>query len=148
MEQTNLLPAVRRQIRAFSLASAPLAALLLAAGGAAWAQEAPAACGAGEPAATQPATAVCAVCGPREKSGPEPVAASLAHQGKTYYFCQEACKTEFQQDPEKWIKLAHDAGQGREGVTRPKTGDETGHQHAPQGTSPAGGARGGSAAPS
>jgi YHS domain-containing protein len=61
------------------------------------------------PAPTGPATpetAVCAVCGVREKAGPEPVAATFIYQGKTYYFCKQACKEEFRLDPEKWIKAA------------------------------------------
>jgi YHS domain-containing protein len=59
--------------------------------------------------APTPKKAVCAVCGPRDGSGPEPVAATLEYQGKTYYFCEEKCKVEFQQDPEKWVKLAQEA---------------------------------------
>ena len=98
-------------------------AALLAAGGTASAQTA------AKPA-KMPKMAVCVICGVREKSGPEPVAATFDYKGKTYYFCQEGCKEEFQQDPEKWIKAAAEAG----------------HQH-PAG--PAGNAGGGaSAAPS
>jgi YHS domain-containing protein len=65
----------------------------------------------GKPAATPeaeatPPSAVCAVCGVREKAGPEPVAATFVYQGKTYYFCKQACKEEFRLDPEKWIRAA------------------------------------------
>jgi len=142
-------------MRAASLASVPLAALLLAAGGAAggaaWAQDPLPAPLAGEPAAKLPAEAVCAVCavcGPKEGARPEPVVASLVHNGKTYYFCQDTCKGEFQQDPEKWIKLAQEVSQGREGVSRPKGGEEKAPRHGPGGVGPTGGAGGGSAAPS
>jgi hypothetical protein len=55
-----------------------------------------------------PKEAVCAICGPREGAGPEPVRATVEHQGTTYYFCQESCKAEFQQDPARWIKLARE----------------------------------------
>src|SRR5437763_7850631 len=54
----------------------------------------------------QPKEAICAVCGVREKAGPEPVAATYVYQGKTYYFCKQSCKEEFRLDPEKWIKAA------------------------------------------
>ena len=98
-------------------------AALLGAGRAAGAQPAP------KPAKV-PKMALCAICAVREKSGPEPVAATFVYKGKTYYFCQEGCKEEFQQDPEKWIKAAA----------------EMGHEHP---TGPAGNAGGGgSAAPS
>ncbi|MFN7973329.1 MAG: YHS domain-containing protein [Acidobacteriota bacterium] len=30
----------------------------------------------------------------------------LDYQGKTYYFCSEQCKTQFQKDPEKYVKHA------------------------------------------
>lgn len=50
--------------------------------------------------------AVCAVCGVREKAGPEPVAATWKYRGKTYDFCSDGCKAEFQKEPDHWIKLA------------------------------------------
>jgi YHS domain-containing protein len=53
-----------------------------------------------------PKKAVCAVCGVREHAGPEPVAASAEYAGKTYYFCSEGCKTEFLEDPKKWVAAA------------------------------------------
>lgn len=56
--------------------------------------------------ATAPERAVCAVCGVREKSGPEPVVATAVYQGKSYSFCKPTCKEEFLRDPEKWIKAA------------------------------------------
>jgi len=132
--------------------SVPVAALLLASGGIAWSQEPPRVV----PTALVmnaplPREAVCAICGVREKSGPEPVAAAFDYQGKTYFFCQEACKTEFQKDPAKWIKAAQALTPGAEGVTRPapKGEGEHGHEHGPKGVGPAGGAGGGqSAAPS
>jgi YHS domain-containing protein len=59
------------------------------------------------PAKTRlPKKAVCAVCGVREHAGPEAVAASAVFEGKTYYFCSEGCKTEFLQDPGKWVAAA------------------------------------------
>jgi len=72
-----------------------------------------------------PKMAVCAVCGPREGSGPEAVAATLKYRGRTYSFCQEQCRIDFQQDPERWIKLAQTA--------KPEAGHEheaeEGHNH-------------------
>ena len=31
-------------------------------------------------------------------------AAKATHQGKTYYFCSEACKNEFTANPEKYLR--------------------------------------------
>jgi Cu+-exporting ATPase len=84
--------------------SSALAALFLVAPGASQGQPGGAAPPAGRVKA--PMTAVCAVCGVREKAGPEPVAATYEYQGKTYYFCTQACKEEFCLDPEKWIRSA------------------------------------------
>jgi YHS domain-containing protein len=56
--------------------------------------------------AKPPKEAPCAVCVVREGSGPEPVAATFVYQGKTYFFCKQACKEEFRLDPEKWVKAA------------------------------------------
>lgn len=119
----------------------PLAALVLAPAGTAWAQGGPV-LSPGQSAAEAPQRAVCAVCGIREKSGPEPVAATQVYQGKSYYFCTERCRAEFQLDPARWITAAQMA-EGREGVTRPPAGQE--HEHAPGGAGPA---ERGSAAPS
>jgi Cu+-exporting ATPase len=50
--------------------------------------------------------AIDPVCGMSvdEKAAP----AKATHQGKTYYFCSEECKTSFQQQPEKYLKsVAH-----------------------------------------
>jgi peroxiredoxin len=47
--------------------------------------------------------AVCAVCGPREGSGFEPVKAHATHKGKTYAFCSLECKVEFLKDPEQFL---------------------------------------------
>jgi Cu+-exporting ATPase len=66
-----------------------------------------------------PKEAVCAVCGVREKAGPEPVAATYVYQGKTYYFCKQACKEEFRLDPEKWIKAAADSPPPATGPKQP-----------------------------
>ena len=52
--------------------------------------------------------AVCAVCGPREGSGFEPVKATATYKGKTYYFCALDCKVEFLKNPEEF--LVTDAG--------------------------------------
>ena len=34
-------------------------------------------------------------------------AASLVHQGRTYYFCSENCKTKFLQDPLRYAESGH-----------------------------------------
>lgn len=52
--------------------------------------------------------AICAVCGPREGSGPEPVKGSATLDGKTYYFCSLECKVEFLRNPKAF--LVTDAG--------------------------------------
>jgi thiol-disulfide isomerase/thioredoxin len=52
--------------------------------------------------------AVCAVCGPREGAGFEPVKATATYKGKTYYFCSLECKVEFLKNPEEF--LATDEG--------------------------------------
>jgi peroxiredoxin len=52
--------------------------------------------------------AVCAVCGPREGAGFEPVKATATYKGKTYFFCSLECKIEFLKDPEAF--LVTDAG--------------------------------------
>jgi YHS domain-containing protein len=46
--------------------------------------------------------AIDPVCGMSvdEKTAP----AQANHQGKTYYFCSEDCKTKFQQQPDKYTK--------------------------------------------
>ena len=52
--------------------------------------------------------AVCAVCGPREGSGFEPVKATATYKGKQYFFCSTKCKVDFLKDPESF--LITDAG--------------------------------------
>lgn len=47
--------------------------------------------------------AVCAVCGPREGSGFEPVKARATYQGKNYAFCSLACKVEFLKNPSAFL---------------------------------------------
>jgi len=47
--------------------------------------------------------AICAVCGPREGSGPEPVKATATLDGKTYYFCSLECKVEFLKNPKAFL---------------------------------------------
>lgn len=31
--------------------------------------------------------------------------ASLEHMGKTFYFCAEGCKKQFEENPEKYMKM-------------------------------------------
>lgn len=61
---------------------------------------------------TLPATAedraVCAVCGPREGAGFEPVKATATYKGKQYFFCSTKCKVDFLKDPAAF--LVTDAG--------------------------------------
>jgi thiol-disulfide isomerase/thioredoxin len=52
--------------------------------------------------------AICAVCGPREGSGFEPVKAMATYKGKQYFFCSLECKVEFLKNPEAF--LVTDAG--------------------------------------
>lgn len=52
--------------------------------------------------------AICAVCGPREGAGFEPVKATATHKGKHYYFCSLECKVEFLKNPDAF--LITDAG--------------------------------------
>ena len=52
--------------------------------------------------------AVCAVCGPREGSGFEPVKARATYKGKEYAFCAVKCKVEFLKNPQEF--LATDEG--------------------------------------
>ena len=47
--------------------------------------------------------AVCAVCGPREGAGFEPVKATATYKGKTHYFCSLKCKVEFLKDPDQFL---------------------------------------------
>ena len=43
--------------------------------------------------------ATCPVC---DMSVDEKTAPKADYQGRTFYFCSEECKTEFQQQPEKY----------------------------------------------
>lgn len=52
--------------------------------------------------------AVCAVCGPREGAGFEPVKATATYKGKQYFFCSTKCKVDFLKDPDAF--LVTDAG--------------------------------------
>ena len=47
--------------------------------------------------------AVCAVCGPREGSGFEPVRATATWRGNEYFFCSLECKVEFLKNPEAFL---------------------------------------------
>jgi peroxiredoxin len=56
------------------------------------------------PQAKTPKEAPCAVCSVREGAGNEPVRATATYEGKTYYFCQPACKEEFLKDPKAFLQ--------------------------------------------
>jgi thiol-disulfide isomerase/thioredoxin len=47
--------------------------------------------------------AICAVCGPREGAGFEPVKARATWKGKEYAFCSVKCKVEFLKDPPAFL---------------------------------------------
>ncbi|HXI14033.1 MAG TPA: redoxin family protein [Thermoanaerobaculia bacterium] len=47
--------------------------------------------------------AVCAVCGPREGAGFEPVKATATYRGKQYFFCSTKCKIDFLKNPESFL---------------------------------------------
>ena len=47
--------------------------------------------------------AVCAVCGPREGAGFEPVKATATYKGKQYFFCSLECKVEFLKNPDAFL---------------------------------------------
>ena len=59
--------------------------------------------------------AVCAVCGPREGAGFEPVKARATYKGKEYAFCSLKCKVEFLKDPDAF--LVTDEGKAAPGFT-------------------------------
>ncbi len=46
------------------------------------------------------------VCG--MEVGRDTAAASSQYNGKTYYFCAEACRQAFDRDPEKYIRRSKD----------------------------------------
>lgn len=47
--------------------------------------------------------AICAVCGPREGAGAEPVKATATYKSKTYAFCSTECKVEFLENPIEFL---------------------------------------------
>lgn len=47
--------------------------------------------------------AICAVCGPREGAGFEPVRARATYNGKEYAFCSLECKVAFLKDPQSFL---------------------------------------------
>lgn len=49
-----------------------------------------------------PAMAHCQICWIRDGASEEPVADSSVFNGRTFYFCSESCKKEFDQDPNLW----------------------------------------------
>lgn len=66
--------------------------------------------------------AVCAVCGPREGSGFEPVKARATYQGKEYAFCSLKCKVEFLKNPD--VFLSTDEGKPAPPFTLPSLAGE------------------------
>src|SRR5687768_13238564 len=51
------------------------------------------------PAAFADDKGICAVCGPREGAGLEPIAARATLGGREFVFCSLECKIEFLKDP-------------------------------------------------
>lgn len=47
--------------------------------------------------------AICAVCGPREGAGFEPVKAKATHQGRQLFFCSTKCKVDFLKNPNEFL---------------------------------------------
>lgn len=47
------------------------------------------------------------VCGMKIKK--KEAAATLEHEGETYYFCAEGCKEKFAENPEKYLSSEHEA---------------------------------------
>lgn len=47
--------------------------------------------------------AICAVCGPREGAGAEPVRATATYKKTAYSFCATECKVEFLQNPQEFL---------------------------------------------
>jgi YHS domain-containing protein len=48
------------------------------------------------------------VCGMEFK--PEEAAAQAEYRGRTYYFCSEACKREFERNPPEYVKATPEQG--------------------------------------
>lgn len=46
---------------------------------------------------------ICAVCGPREGAGAEPVKATATYKGKNYAFCATQCKVDFLETPTQFL---------------------------------------------
>lgn len=67
------------------------------------------------PKAKAPEMMICAVCGPREGAGPEPVKATATYKGKPYAFCSTECKVEFLENPTEF--LVTDEGKPAPGFT-------------------------------
>lgn len=53
-------------------------------------------------ASAEPALQRCVICAVQEGSGPEPVAATAEFGGKSYSFCRQECKDQFEKDPGGW----------------------------------------------
>jgi YHS domain-containing protein len=87
------------------------------------------------PGVSQSQTAPCAICSVREGAGPEPVAATVEYEGKTYAFCSTACRDEFQREPKRWAQAAS--------AEAPRLDTEPEHRHEDER-----GRQGGAAAPS
>lgn len=49
---------------------------------------------------------------------PERAAARVDHGGRTWWFCSEACRQTFEQDPDRYVRAAG-AAAGRHGEDRP-----------------------------
>jgi peroxiredoxin len=47
--------------------------------------------------------AVCAVCGPREGSGFEPVKGTATYRGRQFFFCSTKCKVDFLKNPDAFL---------------------------------------------
>jgi Cu+-exporting ATPase len=41
------------------------------------------------------------VCGMRIK--PEKAAGTIVHEGRTYFFCTEACQRQFEREPDRYV---------------------------------------------
>ena len=39
-------------------------------------------------------------------------AATVTHQGRTYYFCSESCRSKFLQDPQRYAESGHSGHHG------------------------------------
>ncbi len=56
------------------------------------------------------------VCG--MEVAPERAAARVEHGGRTWWFCSEACRRAFEQDPDRYVQAAG-AAAGHHGEGRP-----------------------------